>query len=173
MRRCPLLLTGRTGHLQYFAAKLAGVAKHVFVLRAVWEKQRRETAAALAAVPENESRVILATGSYIGEGFDDVRVSPSACSSCSSTIRDARRASAFFLSAVPMDCRGTRLPLGVFPTIQNGHSHANQNRRSFTVTRPFADVEFLEMTLEKDLRVVSQHALIVSRLIGTPVKSHL
>jgi hypothetical protein len=25
-------------------------------------------------VPENESRVILATGSYIGEGFDDARL---------------------------------------------------------------------------------------------------
>jgi hypothetical protein len=34
--RCPLLLTGRTEHLQHFAAKLAGVAQHVFVLRAVW-----------------------------------------------------------------------------------------------------------------------------------------
>ena len=73
--RCPLLLTGRTEHLQYFAAKLAGVAKHVFVLKGgIGKKQRRETAAALAAAPENESRVILATGSYIGEGFDDARL---------------------------------------------------------------------------------------------------
>ena len=37
------------------------------------KKQRRETAAALASVPEGESRIILATGSYIGEGFDDAR----------------------------------------------------------------------------------------------------
>ncbi len=73
--RCPLLLTGRTEHLQYFAAKLAGVAKHVFVLKGgMGKKQRREIAAALASVPENESRVILATGSYIGEGFDDARL---------------------------------------------------------------------------------------------------
>jgi superfamily II DNA or RNA helicase len=73
--RCPLLLTGRTEHLQYFAAKLAGVAKHVFVLKGgMGKKQRREIAAALDAVPENESRVILATGSYIGEGFDDARL---------------------------------------------------------------------------------------------------
>lgn len=73
--RCPLLLTGRTEHLQYFAAKLAGVAEHVFVLKGgMRKKQRQETAAALAAVPENESRVILATGSYIGEGFDDARL---------------------------------------------------------------------------------------------------
>jgi hypothetical protein len=73
--RCPLLLTGRTEHLQYFATKLAGVAKHVFVLKGgMGKKQRRELAAALAAVPENESRVIMATGSYIGEGFDDARL---------------------------------------------------------------------------------------------------
>jgi superfamily II DNA or RNA helicase len=73
--RCPLLLTGRTEHLQHFAAKLAGVAKHVFVLKGgMGKKQRREITVALAAVPENESRVILATGSYIGDGFDDARL---------------------------------------------------------------------------------------------------
>jgi len=73
--RCPLLLTGRTEHLQFFASRLAGVAKHVFVLKGgMGKKQRRETAAALASVPEDESRVILATGSYIGEGFDDARL---------------------------------------------------------------------------------------------------
>lgn len=73
--RCPLLLTGRTEHLQCFAAKLAGVANHVFVLKGgIGKKQRREILAALAAVPENESRVILATGNYIGEGFDDARL---------------------------------------------------------------------------------------------------
>ncbi|MEI9813735.1 MAG: hypothetical protein WDO18_14270 [Acidobacteriota bacterium] len=38
------------------------------------KKQRRAIASALASVPENESRVILATGSYIGEGFDDARL---------------------------------------------------------------------------------------------------
>ncbi|HEY6344067.1 MAG TPA: DEAD/DEAH box helicase family protein [Bryobacteraceae bacterium] len=73
--RCPLLLTGRKEHLQFFATRLAGVAKHVFVLKGgMGKKQRRETAAALASVPEDESRVILATGSYIGEGFDDARL---------------------------------------------------------------------------------------------------
>jgi superfamily II DNA or RNA helicase len=73
--RCPLLLTGRTEHLQYFATKLAGAAKHVFVLKGgMGKKQRRLTAEALASVPEDESRVILATGSYIGEGFDDARL---------------------------------------------------------------------------------------------------
>jgi superfamily II DNA or RNA helicase len=73
--RCPLLLTGRTEHLKYFAAKLAGVAQHIFVLKGgMGKKQRRAAASALGAVPENESRLILATGSYIGEGFDDARL---------------------------------------------------------------------------------------------------
>jgi superfamily II DNA or RNA helicase len=37
-------------------------------------KQRREALASIAAVAEGEPRVILATGSYIGEGFDDARL---------------------------------------------------------------------------------------------------
>jgi superfamily II DNA or RNA helicase len=73
--RCPLLLTLRREHLEYFAAKLAGVAKHVFILKGgMGKKRRRSVAEQLASVSENESRVILATGSYIGEGFDDARL---------------------------------------------------------------------------------------------------
>ena len=73
--RSPLLLTSRTEHLQYFAAKLNGEVKHVFVLKGgMGKKQRRSIAEALASVPEDEPRVILATGSYISEGFDDARL---------------------------------------------------------------------------------------------------
>jgi superfamily II DNA or RNA helicase len=54
---------------------LSSAAKNVFVLKGgMRTKQRRETAEAIAAVHENESRLILATGSYIGEGFDDARL---------------------------------------------------------------------------------------------------
>lgn len=65
-RTAALLLTGRTEHLKYFAAKLDSLVKHFFVLRG--KKQRRTTAEALASLPEDEPRVILATGCYIGEG---------------------------------------------------------------------------------------------------------
>ena len=45
--RSPLLLTGRTEHLQYFAAKLDGAIKHVFVLKGgMGRKQRRSIAEA-------------------------------------------------------------------------------------------------------------------------------
>jgi superfamily II DNA or RNA helicase len=73
--RSPLLLTGRTEHLQYFATRLSGAAQHVFVLKGgMGKKQRRLIADNMASVSDDESRVILATGSYIGEGFDDARL---------------------------------------------------------------------------------------------------
>ena len=37
-------------------------------------KQRRGVAEQLAAIPNAEARVLLATGRYIGEGFDDARL---------------------------------------------------------------------------------------------------
>lgn len=73
--RSPLLLTGRTEHLKDFAAEISGLLKNVFVLKGgMGKKQRQAAAEALAAVPEDEPRVILATGSYIGEGYDDARL---------------------------------------------------------------------------------------------------
>lgn len=73
--RSPLLLTGRTEHLAQFQEKLIGLVKNVFVLRGgLGRKQRHGIAAQMAIVSENEPRVILATGSYIGEGFDDPRL---------------------------------------------------------------------------------------------------
>ena len=73
--RSPLLLTGRTEHLKYFETELAGKVNNVFTLKGgMGKKQRRSTAEAIAAVPECEPRIILATGSYIGEGFDDARL---------------------------------------------------------------------------------------------------
>src|SRR5260370_19049695 len=76
-RRSPLLLTGRTNQLKYFETALSGKVSNVFVLKGgMGKKQRRTIAEAIAAVPESESRVILATGSYIGQGFDDSRLEP-------------------------------------------------------------------------------------------------
>jgi superfamily II DNA or RNA helicase len=71
----PLLLTARTEHLKYFETALDGRVENVFVLKGgMGKKQRRSIAEAIAAVPEGNPRVILATGSYIGEGFDDARL---------------------------------------------------------------------------------------------------
>jgi superfamily II DNA or RNA helicase len=73
--RSPLLLTGRTDHLEEFASRLRTVVPNVFILRGgMGRKQRRIALDSLAAVGDEEPRVILATGSYIGEGFDDARL---------------------------------------------------------------------------------------------------
>jgi hypothetical protein len=73
--RSPIVLTERRNHLEYFTEHLRGHARHLFVLHGSMKtKQRRETIASLATVPGGETRVLLATGRYIGEGFDDARL---------------------------------------------------------------------------------------------------
>jgi superfamily II DNA or RNA helicase len=73
--RSPLLLTERNDHLDRFEQELAPRIKHVVALRAgMGKKQRHAIHERLAAIPRDEGRVILATGKYVGEGFDDPRL---------------------------------------------------------------------------------------------------
>jgi superfamily II DNA or RNA helicase len=73
--RSPLLLTSRTEHLDYLAGRLRGMCQHVFVLKGgMGTKQRKQIAESLSRVGPHEPRMILATGSYLGEGFDDARL---------------------------------------------------------------------------------------------------
>jgi superfamily II DNA or RNA helicase len=70
--RSPVLLTERKEHLDILAESLQGNVKHLIVLSGrLSAKERRETMARLAAIPEGEVRLIAATGRYLGEGFDD------------------------------------------------------------------------------------------------------
>src|SRR5437016_9445438 len=73
--RSPLLLTERTEHLQYLAERLSSEIPDVIILQG--GMGRKELQAALdrrARLPSTAGRVILATGRYIGEGFDDPRL---------------------------------------------------------------------------------------------------
>lgn len=73
--RSPILLTERTSQVDEFAPRIAALVKHVVVLKGgMGVKQRRAIAAQLRAIPDGEERVLLATGRYIGEGFDDARL---------------------------------------------------------------------------------------------------
>jgi superfamily II DNA or RNA helicase len=73
--RSPVVITERTAHLEIIAKRLERFARHVVVLRGGQsEKQRRDIATRLAAIPQAEERVIVATGRYLGEGFDDSRL---------------------------------------------------------------------------------------------------
>jgi superfamily II DNA or RNA helicase len=73
--RSPIVLTERRDHLEYLAGRLRSFSKHLIVLRGGMKaKDQRAAFAQLAAVPEGEERLVLATGRYIGEGFDDARL---------------------------------------------------------------------------------------------------
>ena len=73
--RSPILLTERKDHLEYFAARLQKFARHLVVLQGgMSAKTRRGVKERLDAIPNHEERLILATGRYIGEGFDDARL---------------------------------------------------------------------------------------------------
>jgi superfamily II DNA or RNA helicase len=73
--RSPLVLTERNEHLDRLEAGIVGQVAHVIILRAgLGKKQRLAMAERLTSVPPGEGRVILATGKYIGEGFDDPRL---------------------------------------------------------------------------------------------------
>jgi superfamily II DNA or RNA helicase len=73
--RSPILLTERKDHLEYLEAQLRPAARNIVVLQGgMGAKRRRKTAERIAAIPSSEERLVLATGRYIGEGFDDARL---------------------------------------------------------------------------------------------------
>lgn len=73
--RSPVVLTERTEHLEMLADRLRPGVRHVIVLRGGMGKKQSEAARnQLMSIPENEPRILLATGRYLGEGFDDPRL---------------------------------------------------------------------------------------------------
>jgi superfamily II DNA or RNA helicase len=73
--RSPLLLTERVEHLELLAARLEPLPYRTVVFRGrMGRRQRKARMEELSSIPPTEKRVILATGRYIGEGFDDARL---------------------------------------------------------------------------------------------------
>jgi superfamily II DNA or RNA helicase len=73
--RSPILLTERKDHLEYFAAHLRKLTRHLVVLQGgMGAKERREVRERIAAIPDAAERLVLATDRYVGEGFDDARL---------------------------------------------------------------------------------------------------
>lgn len=74
-KRNPLILTERKDHAAALAERLSKFCKRVIVMvGGQTAKQRAMVKEQLAAIPESEERLIIATGRYIGEGFDDARL---------------------------------------------------------------------------------------------------
>lgn len=73
--RFPVVITERTDHLENLSGRLECFAKNVIVLRGdQTAKQRRAAMDQLRQIAPREERVVLATGRYLGEGFDDARL---------------------------------------------------------------------------------------------------
>jgi hypothetical protein len=73
--RSPILLTERKDHLDLLAERFRKFTRHLVVLKGgMTARKRKEAMERLASIPGEEERLILATGRYIGEGFDDVRL---------------------------------------------------------------------------------------------------
>ncbi len=74
-KRSPMVITERTAHLEYLEKRLKGFARNILVFKGkMGKKQLQSILTKLHSIPDNEERVILATGKYIGEGFDDARL---------------------------------------------------------------------------------------------------
>lgn len=73
--RSPILLTERKDHLDDLAGRLVGLVRHLIVLKGGTSgKERRQALEQLASIPDTSERLVLATGRYVGEGFDDARL---------------------------------------------------------------------------------------------------
>ena len=73
--RSPVVITERKDHLSILATRFSRFAKNVIALHGGMSvRQRKETMTALHNVPDHEERVLIATGRYLGEGFDDARL---------------------------------------------------------------------------------------------------
>jgi superfamily II DNA or RNA helicase len=75
MGRSPLLLSERVEHVELFASRLENFARNVIVLKGgMGKNQRKALGDRIKAIPDGEERILIATGRYIGEGFDDARL---------------------------------------------------------------------------------------------------
>lgn len=74
-KRSPLVLTERRDHLELLIRLLAPNAKNILVFKGGMGKKHRQVLIDnLQNIPDDEERIILATGRYLGEGFDDARL---------------------------------------------------------------------------------------------------
>ena len=73
--RSPILLTERKDHLDHLAERFRKFTRHLVVLKGgMTTRERKKVMEYLASIPGGEERLVLATGRYIGEGFDDARL---------------------------------------------------------------------------------------------------
>jgi superfamily II DNA or RNA helicase len=69
--RSPVVLTERKDHLDHLQGRFSRFARNLVVLKGGMSAAERKASEAALGVSSDKERLILATGRYIGEGFDD------------------------------------------------------------------------------------------------------
>jgi superfamily II DNA or RNA helicase len=72
-KRSPIVLTERRDHLEYLQGRFSRFVRNLVVLRGGMSAAERKASDSALRVTDDQERLILATGRYIGEGFDDQR----------------------------------------------------------------------------------------------------
>ena len=74
--RSPVVITERKDHLRHWPAACRSSRRTSIVLtrRHGRARQRERQPKPCEAIPDGEERVLVATGRYLGEGFDDARL---------------------------------------------------------------------------------------------------
>jgi superfamily II DNA or RNA helicase len=73
--RFPVILTERKEHLETLKSLLENKIQNLIVMKGgMGKKQRKAALNALESLPDGAEKAVLATGRYLGEGFDDERL---------------------------------------------------------------------------------------------------
>ncbi len=73
--RSPLVITERKAHLEFLLDKLSKHVVNLFALHGrISPRKRKEQMERISQLPDTEERLIIATGRFLGEGFDDPRL---------------------------------------------------------------------------------------------------
>ena len=73
--RSPIILTERKEHVAFFADRLSGISKHIIILQGgMGNNVHKQMLEKIESIGDHEERILIATGRYIGEGFDDARL---------------------------------------------------------------------------------------------------
>lgn len=73
--RFPVILTERKEHLETLRNLLESKIQNLIVMKGgMGKKQRQAALNALESLPDDAEKAVLATGRYLGEGFDDERL---------------------------------------------------------------------------------------------------
>lgn len=149
--RFPLVLTERTKHLEILTDRLERELPHVVALRGGYSKKELHAALErLRSIPEEAGQVVVATGRFIGEGFDDARLDT------------------LFL-AMPVSWRGTVAQYA-------GRLHRMHRGKGVVRVHDYADLDVPMLSRMFDKRCAAYEAvgytilLPASALLGWPVE---